>query len=563
MANIRPTAQTRPISTVTTAALVAVSLLLSSPVLAHEEFTEQDVTLSCPVANVAGTLVLPAKKPERPLACVVILGGTMSHTRDGVMVREGAPARDALKRLAHALAEGGYASLRFDKVGYGTSKPTSKWTGSYQDEATVAAAAIQFARDRKEFERIVAAGESAGAYLACLAAKEGVTADAYIFLGGHCGPGEAIYEYNFAPLVRYAQSSPEHKAWAEKNLRYELTLGKTYKAMFAAAARGEPKFEMVDGDFRQTVDLKRRREEIEMPPDEMFKHIQVPALAVAGDKDLNVPGDHAARIVSVMRSSGNHSTTCVLIPGVDHSFQEAAEDEDQRFRERYNFESFRRPYDPQIYREVLAWLDKTVPSLKQTQPTKPTTTIQLPKRAVEAPETDAKTENTPERLHLAPGVQIIENITDKTKTAGVETLEGRIGPLLLGGDSQAHFIDMPSGMYCEEHPHSTESIIFTVRGKWVLCSSGRRHVMKPGSLFHFAAGTPTGYEVPFAEDAYILIFKGSRTTEKEKDFIEYLKGMAQRLKQEQKAGIPYLLKDLPSDHPARRFAEEVNRGFLK
>ncbi len=563
MSKIRPSTTRRLVSATTATGLVAVSLLLSSPVWAHEEFTEQDVTFSCPVANGAGTLVFPAKKPDKPLACVVIIGGTMSHTRDGAMVREGAPPRDALKRLAHALAEGNYASLRFDKVGFGTSKPTAKWTGSYQDEATVAAAAIQFARDRKEFERIVAAGESAGAYLACLAAKESVTADAYIFLGGHCGLGEAIYEYNFAPLVRYAESSPERKAWVKENLRYELALGKTYKDMFAAAARGEPKFEMVDGDFRQTVDLKRRREEIEMPPDEMFKHIQVPALAIAGDKDLNVPGDHAAKIVSVMRSAGNHSTTCVLIPGVDHSFQKAAEEEDQRFRERYNFESFRRPYDPQVYREVLAWLDKTVPTLKQTQPKKTEIAYQLPKRAVEAPETDAKTENTPERLHLAPGVQIINDITDKTKTAGVETLEGRIGPLLLGGDSQAHFIDMPSGMYCEEHPHSTESIIFTVRGKWVLCSSGRRHVMKPGSLFHFAAGTPTGYEVPFAEDAYILIFKGSRTTEKEKDFIDYLKGMSQRLKQEQKAGIPYLLKDLPSDHAARRFAEDMNPGFIE
>jgi hypothetical protein len=120
---------------------------------------------------------------------------------------------------------------------------------------------------------------------------------------------------------------------------------------------------------------------------------------------------------------------------------------------------------------------------------------------------------------------------------------------------------MPAGMYCEEHPHSSESIIYTVRGRWVLCSAGRRQVMKPGTLFHFAVNTPTGYEVPFAEDAYILIFKGKRTTGKEEEFVNYLKGLAARLKREQQAGVPYLMKDLPADHPAIRFAKEVNPEF--
>jgi quercetin dioxygenase-like cupin family protein len=145
----------------------------------------------------------------------------------------------------------------------------------------------------------------------------------------------------------------------------------------------------------------------------------------------------------------------------------------------------------------------------------------------------------------------------------VRTLEGQIGPLLLGQNCQAHFIDMPAGMYCEEHPHSNESIIYTVRGQWVLCSQGRRQVMKPGTLFHFAPNTPTGYEVPFPEDAFILIFKGQRLTEKEADFIHYLQGLAKRLQSEHKAGVPYLLSDLPPDHPAIRFAREINPGFTQ
>jgi hypothetical protein len=68
--------------------------------------------------------------------------------------------------------------------------------------------------------------------------------------------------------------------------------------MFAAAAQRARQFEIVDGDFRKTVDLKRRQEELQMPPDEIFRHIQAPALAIAGGEDLNVPASHAARAVS-------------------------------------------------------------------------------------------------------------------------------------------------------------------------------------------------------------------------------------------------------------------------
>jgi pimeloyl-ACP methyl ester carboxylesterase/quercetin dioxygenase-like cupin family protein len=495
---------------------------------------------------------------EPKLRCVLLVGGTLSHLRDGGMVKEGVPPRDALKRLAHELARRGYASLRYDKAGYGGSKPTAAWKGTYHHEAAVAGAAIQYVRQRENIGKVVVAGESAGAYLACLAAKAGMEADAYVFLGGHCDSGQAIYEFNFARLAKLADEHAEWRTLAQDKLRFELALGRRYKAMFEAAAAGKATYEIVDGDFRRTIDLARRKEELDFPPDEMFRHIKQPALVIAGECDLNVPPDHAARIVSVLRSAGNHACTCVLVPGADHSFQVVPDDAQERLRERYTFESFKREYSPRLYDEVAAWLNDTLAAKSAAKLPGKIAAAELPLRAVEKSEVDPRTEATPERRHLAPGIQIIDDITDKSRTVGVQTLEGEIGPLLLGQDCQAHFIDMPAGMYCEEHPHSSESIIYTVRGQWVLCSKGRRHVMKAGTLFHFAPGTPTGYEVPFSDDAFILIFKGQRLTEKEADFVEYLKGLAERLKREQAAGVPYLLSSLPADHPAVRFAKEVN-----
>src|SRR5262245_32490112 len=114
-------------------ALILVTIRLTVPrsVVGHEP-EEKDVRFSCPSADVAGTLALPDAEHLKPggssrIPCVVIVGGTLSQTRDGGMNRVGAPKRTALLKLAHSLADAGYASLRFDKVGYGESKVKAGW----------------------------------------------------------------------------------------------------------------------------------------------------------------------------------------------------------------------------------------------------------------------------------------------------------------------------------------------------------------------------------------------------------------------------------------------------
>jgi pimeloyl-ACP methyl ester carboxylesterase/quercetin dioxygenase-like cupin family protein len=533
------------------------SALLSGPALAYQQFAERVVKFSSARAEVSGTLLMPRTDSKVP--CLVLLGGTLSQTRDGGMTNMALPPRHAMRSLAEELAAAGYATLRFDRVGYGESRAKKTWTGSYREESQVAAAAIRFARRQREASRVLVVGESAGAYLACLAAQDGVPADGYIFLGGLCSPAIEMYEYNFGRLVQYAERSPENMAWALEHARRDLALGRHYRELFEAAQAGHLEFEIVDGDYRTMQKLARRHEELEFPPDRMFRHIQAPVLALGGARDMNVPPSHPARIVQILHSIGNLNAVSLVIPSADHSFQRAADDPDTAWRERYTFESFRHPYASAMYRAIIAWLAQAAPSV--IAPTNLARALPLRHRAVTAPELDGMTEFAPERLQFAPGVEIIEDVTNRSKTVGVDTLEGRIGPLLLAEQSQATFIEMPSGLYLDEHPHGSESIIYTASGRWVLCSQGRRRVMKPGSLFRFDANIPTGYEVPFPESATILIFKERRTTRAEKEFVEYLRGLADKLKKEQATGTPFLLKNLPADHPARVFAREINAGF--
>ncbi len=151
-------------------------------------------------------------------------------------------------------------------------------------------------------------------------------------------------------------------------------------------------------------------------------------------------------------------------------------------------------------------------------------------------------------LRPAPGVQVIPDIAIQP---GVRMAEGRLSPLIWGAQSQSYLVEMPPGAYLEEHPHAFEAIIFTVYGRFVLCANGQRHLLPVGSLMSFGADVATGYEVPFAEPAGVLVFRAESPAEDQVSFMDRL----------QEAHPPDM-RDLPFEHPARAFARRINPSFV-
>jgi quercetin dioxygenase-like cupin family protein len=164
-----------------------------------------------------------------------------------------------------------------------------------------------------------------------------------------------------------------------------------------------------------------------------------------------------------------------------------------------------------------------------------------------------RSENMTAKIVKMAQIPILDSIED---APGVETLEGRIGPLLSGFKGAAHYITMPPDMYCAPHKHSTESIIYTAKGNWVLCSEGQRHIMREGSLFFMPPNIATGYEVPFDKPATILIvkFEGPNNAD---EFISYLKTLKQKLEDQKAKGEVFSLSDLQPTHPARVYAAKL------
>ena len=171
--------------------------------------------------------------------------------------------------------------------------------------------------------------------------------------------------------------------------------------------------------------------------------------------------------------------------------------------------------------------------------------------------------NTPNPAEMEP--VDLENIgecrvlRDVHAQPGIPTVEGTMMPLLSGQKIRSHMIVMHAGQYCDAHPHETESIIYTISGRWVFCTyeGGEqvRTTIGPNDLFHFPGGVPTGFETPFGEDASILIVKSG-----DESYAEMVAGISRardHLAEEAAAGTPFYFKDLPPDHPAREYARDV------
>jgi len=153
--------------------------------------------------------------------------------------------------------------------------------------------------------------------------------------------------------------------------------------------------------------------------------------------------------------------------------------------------------------------------------------------------------------------EILRNVAAQP---GLETIEGRLVPLLSGERIKSHIIVMHPGQYASAHAHPTESIIYTISGSWVSCTitddGGEiRTVVNEGDLFRFGDNVPTGYETPFDEPAVILILKGGSVTRDEME--EGMRSAKAALEKEAAEGEPFSYSELTDDHAAVVFAKEV------
>lgn len=228
---------------------------------------------------------------------------------------------------ADALTRRGVAVLRYDDRGVGGSGGGSN-DDTTADFASDARAAMDYLKTRPEIDgdRIGLMGHSEGGSTALIAAAEGAPAAFVVMIAGPALPGATLLPEQYARITSAAGASPEQVSEVRR-IRAELmdavVRNRTDKA---ATARKVETILTAEG----APEAARRQETAALSsgwyrffaaydPGPSIAALRAPLLAVYGGKDLNVPADLNAPVVSRLKPDA----TVVVLPGLNHLMQHA------------------------------------------------------------------------------------------------------------------------------------------------------------------------------------------------------------------------------------------------
>jgi uncharacterized protein len=295
----------------------------------------RDVPL--PIAGehpLSGTLTLP--DGPLPVPAVVIASGSGPLDRDSNHRR----ARfDVARQLAHALAAGGLASLRYDKRGVGESPGDWRAAGLHDnaDDLRRALAALA-ARPEVDPGRVLVAGHSEGAILAAAVAAGGAPVAGAVLLSMSATPGNDLL------LWQARQIAPTLPAVVRGLLRlFRVDLEKKVAANHARIRATASDVARMGG---ARINARWHREFLAHDPRRDLARLPGAVLAITGDKDLQVDPADLDRIAELVPGATVHR-----VPDVTHTLrrQPGAPSLSAYRRE------LRRPVDPEVPATVVSW----------------------------------------------------------------------------------------------------------------------------------------------------------------------------------------------------------------
>jgi pimeloyl-ACP methyl ester carboxylesterase len=340
-------------------------------------YEEREVRIAHPVGHVlAGTLTIPE---ERSLAidglvpAVVLVSGSGPQDRDEAIM-----GHRPFRVIADALARAGFAVLRYDDRG------VAKSTGVFAEATSIGLAsdadmASEWLKrqDGIDPRRVGMIGHSEGGLIAPLVAAWQNAGDSPVnplaFVVSLAGPGET----GASLLTR--QTRAIYEAAGLDRERLEAAVAAHAELMAAVVARRSPEelrplvAELVrrqvalkdgtvpeEGELRPTIDAAFLQilnpwmtEFIRYDPRPALEVLEVPTLAMWGDKDLQVDAAVNAAIFEGVAARTGAPITVRRYEGLNHLFQPAARGVIEEYGE------IDTTFDPAALADLVAWLRET------------------------------------------------------------------------------------------------------------------------------------------------------------------------------------------------------------
>jgi len=301
-------------------------------------YTEEEVVYENKEAGVklAGTLTLP--RSEGPFPAAILITGSGQQNRN----EEIAGHRPFLV-LSDYLTRQGIAVLRVDDRGVGGSTGNVS-QATTEDFAGDVLTGVEYLKNRKEIDssRIGLIGHSEGGIIAPMVAVKSPDVAFIVLMAGQGITGEEISYLQSDLIYRAEGVDNETIAHNEVLLRKMYSVVKEEQNNTAAeeklreilraemANTSEQKIESSDHseaviDAQVTsLTLPWMRFFLTYDPRPTLMKVKCPVLAIAGEKDLQVPPEENLEAIDeALKAGGNKDYTVKELPGLNHLFQTA------------------------------------------------------------------------------------------------------------------------------------------------------------------------------------------------------------------------------------------------
>lgn len=283
--------------------------------------------------KMAGTLSYPSGNSRHP--AVILIWGTGPHTRDQVISNF-----PMFKIIAEHLNQNGYAVLRIDKRSFGLSEGPDK--NSEQQTTTAELAddiysALQFLKTQPRIDpdNIGLIGHSEGAWIAEMVAMRDPDVKRMILLGAPILNGGEIQKNQMSDnLLKLGADSavvtkvrPQidryfdfiRNGYADDSLYYSI--GRDF-----LLAHGMEEKDINDTLIDQLLDGFKTpwyQYFFSATPGDLISELKVPVLFMYGEEDMNVNlKTNLPPLLNAIKKNGNKNMTLIVLPGLDHFFEE-------------------------------------------------------------------------------------------------------------------------------------------------------------------------------------------------------------------------------------------------
>lgn len=301
----------------------------------YAELPEQELIIPSEAGQIGGSLVLT--ESTNPL--IILISGSGSQERD-----ENVAGFRVFGELTQELYRDGFSTFRYDDRGVGQS--TGNGDATLPDLANDLTDIINYLKNNynDRFTKLILAGHSQGGLVASLAARTAAV-DGIIYLASPFFSGDKIINQQIRALSA-ANDIPEEVI--ELNLEFQNQIYDVVKKsegweeiennlasrLWQQIERLPEKQREALGDMdsfvqsqvqRQLASAKSRwfKSLVEIEPDSLVSKLDIPQLAIFGEKDKQVIADLNFDKSLEIQSESNVQLQSIIIPEANHLFQEA------------------------------------------------------------------------------------------------------------------------------------------------------------------------------------------------------------------------------------------------